>query len=525
MDNIMNNNYIFKYKFAFIFFIMLFISIFERFIFSMQPDTSFFISYLEGSLNGMVIGKDILDVNPPTSFVMFLPGIYIGKYLNIKSEFGIYFTTYMIFFASIYLFRYIDKVSELLRDKDRKFFYLIYTFIFIVYYQDIFAQREQYAIMLLMPFLALQASYLDGKHNISISVKSVAGILAGFSCVMKPHFIFPLLILLFYSMVLTKNIKYVIKFENFIMIFTSILYIALCFYFYIEFLYYVKDSIGIYYALDYMPLQFILRARHSISYIVLLLIIIFIQHKHPKMKEYKILNVFLITSIGFYGVYLLQWKGFPYHIYPALVLTFLCFTIYWKNIIEQLKILNVPKKDTVIAYLGFLFFSLFFLTEGFATLHLVPSNRDVERAVLDIAKKPKILSLTRDIAEGHPLVRDVNGLWVGSFPSLWAYAFVLQDSELPLILIDNYKDLPIKQKQLFETRRRTAIRQLKIAAKDIEERKPDIVILSQNNIWKQFIFSDPDMVHAMDDYEHAANVDLIELWKRKELPIENTQSK
>jgi len=168
-----------------------------------------------------------------------------------------------------------------------------------------------------------------------------------------------------------------------------------------------------------------------------------------------------------------------------------------------------------LTIIGVIFFSVFTLTEAFTTLRFVPSTYDAEQAVMKIKKHPKILSMTRDIAQGHPLARNVKGEWVGSYPDLWGFRFVLQDTELLLILRDNYDDLPPQQRRLFELRKRVSQNQLKVMARDISERKPDIIILAKNEIWNQFVFSDPDIEAAMKNYEHATDVDFIELWKRK----------
>ena len=467
-------------------------------------------------MKGMVIGKDIFDVTPPTSFSIFIPGIVLARMFDLSSEAGVYIITYIIFCLSFSVFLFVDNKAKILKDSDKYIFYIFYVFLFIVYYQDVFAQREHYAVILMMPYFALIASYINNtNNNISNPVKYIIGAMMGIASVIKPFFVFPVFCVVLYYIYRTKDLKIIFKVENFVLAFVAIGYFLITYFYYIDYFTFFKNELLGFYSIDHMYMYIVIRLSHSISYLLLLFIVSFMKYKTPFNKDRSIERVLFVASLGFYVVYLAQRKGYPYHIYPAFVLLFLCFAIHCGHALSYMISINKSRMNIGLTIIGVIFFSVFTLTEAFTTLRFVPSTYDAEQAVMKIKKHPKILSMTRDIAQGHPLARNVKGEWVGSYPDLWGFRFVLQDTELLLILRDNYDDLPPQQRRLFELRKRVSQNQLKVMARDISERKPDIIILAKNEIWNQFVFSDPDIEAAMKNYEHATDVDFIELWKRK----------
>ncbi|MDR1827785.1 MAG: hypothetical protein LBR29_05600, partial [Methylobacteriaceae bacterium] len=148
----------------------------------------------------------------------------------------------------------------------------------------------------------------------------------------------------------------------------------------------------------------------------------------------------------------------------------------------------------------------------------IEPHTELENAVRAVKDKPTILSLTHDIADAHPVVRNVGGRYVGSFLHMFGFIFI-DPVDFPLILQDDYGDLPAAKREYFERERENALYQVHIAARDIRERRPDIILMSRVEEWKQFLMMQPDMKQALADYEYVSTADNVEVWKRKEKTV------
>lgn len=503
-----------KFVFYFIFGILFIISIAERSLFSMQSDTSMQISVLENTLNGMVLGVDVREVSTPMAIAIFLPGIFIGKYLGTTSETGVYTTCYLVFLLSLYLFYKFDRKAKLLNNIEQFFFYLSYIFIFIVYFQDVFAQREHFALMLMMPYLAQQACSLSKITNISIPEKIVTGMMMGIACAIKPYFLIVLICFSIHDFYRIKHLKVLFGIDKISIYIVYVIYSLWCYYVYPEYFVFMKDYLLKYYVIDYFDLYAMVRQPHSVAYFYLLILTLFINYKLASQKKIALFKILFFSSLCFYAIYFIQRRGYPYHLYPSFVLLFLAFILTCNTSLMTMRDRGVKRTDIQLFCIGAVFFLLFCLTEGFSSFRVTQSTDAFGKTISRLVSSPTMLSLNRDLGEGHPLVRDIKGKWVGSYPSIWGYVNVLQE-DLPLIKRDTFDDLPPKIRDRYTLMREASVEQLITTAKDIRERKPDIILLSKNHYWREFVLSQKDIQDALKDYEPAAEIGVTEIWKRK----------
>lgn len=492
-------------------------SIVERFLFSMQSDTSMQISVLENMMRGMVLGVDVLEVSTPMAICIFLPGIYIGKIFGITSEFGIYITCYLLFFVSIYLLYRIDRKCKLLDQQTRPYFYLGYVFLYTFYYQDIFAQREYFTVLMMIPYLGLEAAYLTPKKSeISFWEKACSGLLMGLGSSVKPHFLLIFICFTLYGLYRERTLKVLFSPEKIFFYISYVIYFLWCYYTYPEYFSFMREYLLKNYVGDYAYWLTMLRQPHTISYIYMFLVVCIIRYKLLRGLWPAFFTVCFAASIIFFLIYMIQRKGFAYHNYPAFSLLFLCFLLTCYDGARVLLEKNVKQTDIFCFKGGMVLLSLFCLTDGFTTLQVTPSKTEVEKAVSQFVQHPTMLSLSPSLSDGHPLVRNLKGRWVGTYPSIWG-AIHIHPDEFPLILNENFDDLPLDKRELFMNRKKVSLEQLATVADDIKERKPDIVIMHQNEVWKSFVLAQPDIQNALKDYELVARPGVLEIWKRKEI--------
>ena len=122
-----------------------------------------------------------------------------------------------------------------------------------------------------------------------------------------------------------------------------------------------------------------------------------------------------------------------------------------------------------------------------------------------IAAKPRLMSITADIAVGHPLTREVHGQWVGSVCSQWisAGALALEKrgglSPAQRAKLDAY--------MAFDRRLLTG---------DIVHGRPDVILIESRSFdWAAWAKADPALAAALDAYAPVKTVQGVTLWARK----------
>ena len=120
-------------------------------------------------------------------------------------------------------------------------------------------------------------------------------------------------------------------------------------------------------------------------------------------------------------------------------------------------------------------------------------------AVGRIGPHPRVMSLAPDIAIGHPLVRQVDGLWVGTLMSSWIDLYVDR------IAHGLGREGPYGADLAFEDR---------TMASDIRGRHPDAVLASAPD-WDGWIAGAPEVAAALADYRPAGTYGSVTLWTRR----------
>jgi hypothetical protein len=125
----------------------------------------------------------------------------------------------------------------------------------------------------------------------------------------------------------------------------------------------------------------------------------------------RVYGILLTVSVGFAGSFLVQGKGWPYHSYPMLALMLIALACAMSERRVQ------PR--TALARGGWAVAAGFLAAATFTWMNLATSLTSLEAPIRLIKPHPTMLTITHDIAIGHPLVRAVGGTWVASVGSMW----------------------------------------------------------------------------------------------------------
>lgn len=124
-------------------------------------------------------------------------------------------------------------------------------------------------------------------------------------------------------------------------------------------------------------------------------------------------------------------------------------------------------------------------------------------AIVATKPHPTMMALTSDIALGHPLVRDVGGRWVGTFPAEWISSNA-----------DQLRALGVSPETDAELQRLSREERATVAG-DLRTRQPDVVLVHGAR-WQAYIDTDPTLRESFAPYRFRGAYGPVGLWTRTE---------
>jgi hypothetical protein len=135
-----------------------------------------------------------------------------------------------------------------------------------------------------------------------------------------------------------------------------------------------------------------------------------------------------------------------------------------------------------------------------ATVRTAP----LQAALSGLGPHPKILMLSGEAAVGHPLVRDVHGIWVSRQENLWIREFVR------LTLKNGPVDPPTRAKLdgYLALERNWLI-------EDFRKQPPDVVLVDRlRDDWGAWAHADPEITELLRPYTRVKTIDGIDILRR-----------
>lgn len=449
-------------------------AIVQQSIIGLDTDVSWLLTVGEKMLDGQQLYVDIFEVNPPASVLIYLPGIIVARAFGLPVELV---TTSLIFLlagGSIWLSARLALASNLIRDH-RVPLLTVAAFALLLLPGACFGQREHVAVLTLLPFIAVLSARMKGSP-VGLSAALAAGLGAGVTVAIKPHFamaVAPMLILL---MVRRRSVLAGMQPETWA---AATVVVAYAFALFVFFPGYVTDALPLLKTV-YLP------ARGSFAEVWLSPagLIFFVSCGMAVILERsRILRgrslLLWVAALGFAAAMGVQGKGYLNHCYPLVALAILGLGL----------VLAEQRGDRAERIVGR---SVLLILAGsaafvFAQAQTYPELASLVRRVAP--PHPRIIVAGSNLSIGHPLTRWVGGEWVGRRGALWAtgaaVALMDQSSDEQKAVLKAYID----------DDRRTFV-------EDIERGRPD-AILVPGDIGRQWIAANPDVARATAVYRPA----------------------
>ena len=462
-----------------------------------NPDVSWLLTVNERILAGATPYKDVVELNPPASILLYRLPAMIGKLLSARPEWVVAAMAALLVgvalaYAGNFIARYRLSASE-----DNGVFLIVAGLVLAVLPFDELAQRDHIATIFMLPY-ALVAIARASTQRIALADALVAGALLGLGVAIKPHFALCALLVGGFQAWRSRDIRALLRIEYWAAGTVAAAYLAGAALFFPLFFSDVLPKL----ADVYLPLRLdaLTLATRIATLIALPLAVCWICRDRQRNAGTSVL---LLIGAGFVGAYLAQGKGWGYHAYPAVA--FFLIAAGWAAQQAESEARGLPR------LLGALLLAAALILPLPRFVRADPSNPALAAAILRLAPHPRMLAIAFPLNFGHPLTRDIGGVWVGRTWGLW-------ETGGALFMKAHAGDDPARRAKAdayFDDDRLGA-------ARDILTQRPDIVLIQETPgfDFAQWIDGSPPLRAAMSLYVRADVVGDAEIYQRRDETIE-----
>jgi hypothetical protein len=510
--------------------------------FGLLGDVSWLITVDEKWLDGATPYRDIIEVNPPASLMLYGPAVALARVLGVAPEFTVAAFGFLSIAAGLGLAAAILRRAGLL-DRLGALGGAVAIVAFAVLPGQSFDERDHLAAVYGLPFLAVSAARA-ARAPVDGRLALLAGLGAGLMAAIKPPYALVAIVLLPYLVRRAGVVPLLKAVEYWVAAAFGLAYIAAVPRAFPD---YVANILPIsldVYAPIREPMASLLAAPGPLF--AFILVVCALRLARDDAGE-PLVAIPALAGLGALAAYLVQGKGWLYQAYPALALFALAAG-------AALARAPQPRPRVALGALAFLAAALSLLALGRwplplafvaagagAALAWVLEGRKgvapiaemgvaaalgaacglfamdgietpaLARALASLGPHPTVASLSESLAFGHPMVRRVGGVWDQSVPSLWIAAAARRRID------ENPANAALAERmRVYIDADRDRL------AADLERSRPDALLVGRlDTRFHQWVWNDPEITAARADYRlFASETDSgfpAELWVRSDL--------
>ena len=414
----------------------------------LPSDVSYFITADGRILDGEVPYVDIIETNPPLAFWITLPPVWLARVLGLAPH--IAFVGYVCFLIAGALGLTCAVLQSAGETHENKSAVLLASAAALtIVPAEAFGQREHFAALLALPYVAAAAQLAEGRAPLT-NLRILAGLLCGVGMAFKPYLLaIPLLVETFLlwekrawrdmfrpeimGMASSLAVYPILVWQFTPQYFTEILPLALSTYgaFQTSF----SETVW----------------RPSVASFLLLLgtAVYFIWHQGVQRRGER---VWIFAGLGGFFCFLVQQKSWPYQLLPAMIFVSIPF------------LLNAFRLSGLVA--RFVVFCCFGAVLIKGLVNFVSDQNSRLAYVDDLLagrKAQRMMALTYDLSLIFPYIETRNIFWASRFPSLWMLPAVSREL------------VPVEQQY------EIIARATEIVTEDLIKWKPDFVIVDRRS--------------------------------------------
>lgn len=438
--------------------------------FGVNQDTSWLIEVAARTLDGAVPYRDLMEPNPPASFLIEMPAVLLGHALDVSAEAATVALVMLGAGASALLTGAILRRAGLLDRARASALLAAGAAVLLLLPMQSFAQREHVAVLAALPTLAAICARLRGRPP-RLADAVAAGLGAGITIAIKPVFL-PGLLLPAALLLAAPGRARLLRSPELWTAVAVVLAYGL-----------VVSAVYPEYASRMLPLVTSIYLPARMPWSALLLLPCVLSWAVIALTAWRcgawtdpLGRVLALSSAGFEIAGLVQGKGFAYHFLPALMMgTLACMVAALCRETVALR-----GNATALAIAVFLAEALLFGAQG-STASQAPG---LAAAVKAISPAPRLLLIGADLRFGRMFAHEVGGVWVGSSPSGWVSLY----SER----LDPDSEHSPRFAPAIEAERNTL-------ADDVARGRPDAVLI-QGDAWQRWALRGTRLATALSGY-------------------------
>jgi hypothetical protein len=456
----------------------------------LNPDTTWLTVMAERWLGGERLFIDLHENNPPASVYLYIPAVYAGKLMGIRSELVVQVFTILLFMGCVYC-----TFKMLVRAGYERHFHFgwlltVCVILFLLMPVSSYGQREHLAALLTLPLLGLAAIRCAGKRP-DVWMVVLSGLALGCIGAIKPPLISIAVLLSLLAAFHSRSWRVFLAPENWIGAAVFATYLAAIVFLHPAF---VRDVMPLLRDV-YLPARFFVIILLAPAFWVMVGLVVHSAMMHrADWVDPPICLVYAAAS-GYFFSYIMQMKFFDYHALPVAIFLMLalCMGILRLQPGTGSWVVRRTGRLTgllIIGVLGGFNFHDFYSSQynGNLTKVVQAINPAARVAGFGVMPGPQIRA-----------VRDAGGSWVGSFGYTYVPGYAAWFRAHETVSAEWGARLDFWERWTAD-----------VSARDIAEKKPDIILFLDEKLlqWPTWLKQYPQMVKAMSNYRFYSKADV-----------------
>lgn len=382
-------------------------------------DQAWIIHGTEVLLNGGRLYREVFEVNPPLIFYLTAPPVWVAHLLGVFDVNVFIIYVFILIAICLTLLQAVLRGDGSLSPKLREPFLLSVAVVLAIFPAERFGQREHLMLILSLPYLLLVGT--RSRHfPVGTPLALLIGAVAAFGFALKPHFLLVPAAAECYLAVRSGGLRRCIRPETLALAGIVLLYAASILYFTPDYLTVIVPFALEVYGLGYGSPLLVVLARPEL----ILLPVAVLFHLHSRSRQYfpQMGDILTISSGCFFVIYVMQMKGWEYHIYPldATLFLLLTSTFLQSDALEPLS-WRYPYLSTIAIGLSICILT----TAGSVRLYNYVFKsynefmREMAPFVLSIPSGSSIYVFSAGVFNGFPFVNYYGLGWPSRFDTFW----------------------------------------------------------------------------------------------------------
>ncbi|HVQ73099.1 MAG TPA: hypothetical protein VMT08_36915 [Bradyrhizobium sp.] len=459
----------------------------------LNTDVSWLLVVCERMLDGQHLYRDIIEINPPMAAFAYLPGVALARVLGVDPRHVIDAQLLLLAAASLFAVSRILRLSPSLAPLNWGPLALWAAAVVTILPMHVFAQREHMAMLTFLPALAVYA-LRSNREPLPLWAILIAGVGAGITLAFKPFFTVPAAFCILFAAIRSRSWLTLFAPENIIAAVLVISVSAGTYIFYPEYFTVTYPLVRDTYLSWSMSASAIFLNDATLVFAIAMVSVLLARQNRTSDP---LLLVAMLAAAGFAISFFLQRRGWAYHSYPMVAVALLAMG-YALTAEAGSRSRRAEALSALVLAVAFIVGMHWF----YAGVYVGP----IRQAVEGLKPHPRILVLSGEAAIGHPLVRDIDGVWVSRQENLWIREFVRLTRERTVVdaatdaKLNGY--LALERKWLIE---------------DFKKLPPDLVLVDNlRNKWGAWARADDEISQLLKPYTLVRSVEGIDILRRND---------